>query len=140
MVQGAFFKGPTLSVSPYTLNLHLAKGETFHFSFLSFFRLYVRLFLNSFGIQASLLPVRSNLTDNASSADHIRALQGSRTTPTLGPLTSCYTSALDSLRIVSDDFVKMSMLVSGTEKETSYDNFSDTDIVPYSAIRKTQSL
>ncbi|KAJ3502028.1 hypothetical protein NLJ89_g9072 [Agrocybe chaxingu] len=33
-----------------------AGGEKFHFSFLSFFRLYVRLFLNSFGIQASLLP------------------------------------------------------------------------------------
>jgi hypothetical protein len=34
-----------------------AKGEGFHLSFLSFFRLYVRLFLNSFGIQATLLPV-----------------------------------------------------------------------------------
>jgi hypothetical protein len=35
-----------------------AGGETFHFSFLSLFRLHVRLFLNSFGIQASLAPVR----------------------------------------------------------------------------------
>ncbi|TEB36075.1 hypothetical protein FA13DRAFT_1683361 [Coprinellus micaceus] len=84
-----------------------AKGETFHFSFLSFFRLYVRLFLNSFGIQASLLP-------------------GSRTTPTLGPLTSCYTSALDSLQIVSDDFVKMSMLC--------YTQDSITVMTAYSAV------
>jgi hypothetical protein len=35
-----------------------AGGESFHFSFLSFFRLHVRLFLNSFGIQASMNPVR----------------------------------------------------------------------------------
>lgn len=38
--------------------------------------------------------------------------QGSRTAPSLSALTSCYSSALDSLRIASDDFVKMSMLVS----------------------------
>ena len=30
-----------------------ANGEKFHFAFLSFFRLYVRLFLNSFGINGS---------------------------------------------------------------------------------------
>ncbi|KAJ2917594.1 hypothetical protein MD484_g2758, partial [Candolleomyces efflorescens] len=76
-----------------------AKGETFHLSFLSFFRLYVRLFLNSFGIQASLIP-------------------GSRTPPSLQALTTCYTSALDSLRIVSDDFVKMSMLCYGQDSIT----------------------
>lgn len=34
-----------------------ARGEKFHFSFLSFFRLHVRLFLNSFGIQSSMQPV-----------------------------------------------------------------------------------
>jgi hypothetical protein len=34
-----------------------ANGETFHMSFLSFFRLHVRLFLNSFGIQAAMSPV-----------------------------------------------------------------------------------
>ncbi|CAA7270167.1 unnamed protein product [Cyclocybe aegerita] len=65
-----------------------AGGEKFHFSFLSFFRLYVRLFLNSFGIQASLLP-------------------GSRQPPSLQALTMCCTSALDSLRIISQDFHDM---------------------------------
>lgn len=34
-----------------------ANGESFHMSFLSFFRLHVRLFLNSFGIQAAMSPV-----------------------------------------------------------------------------------
>lgn len=32
-------------------------AEKFHYAFLDFFRLYVRLFLNSAGIQASLSPV-----------------------------------------------------------------------------------
>ena len=32
---------------------HAAGGEKFHFAFMSFFRLYVRLFLNSFGINGS---------------------------------------------------------------------------------------
>lgn len=36
-----------------------ANGERFHMEFLKFFRLYVRLFLNSFGIQGSLANVRS---------------------------------------------------------------------------------
>jgi len=39
------------------LALHTAGGESFHTSFLALFRLYVRLFLNSFGIHASMLPV-----------------------------------------------------------------------------------
>jgi len=34
-----------------------AGGDKFHLSFLTFFRLYVRLFLNSFGIHPSMLPV-----------------------------------------------------------------------------------
>lgn len=36
-----------------------ANGERFHMEFLKFFRLYVRLFLNSFGIQGSLANVCS---------------------------------------------------------------------------------
>ncbi|EAU88286.2 priB protein [Coprinopsis cinerea okayama7 len=76
--------------------MNKAKGEGFHLSFLTFFRLYVRLFLNSFGIQASLIP-------------------GSRTPPSLQALTTCYTSALDSLRILSEDLVKMSMLCYGQD-------------------------
>lgn len=35
----------------------LANGDKFHFAFLSFFRLYVRLFLNSFGLQGPQLSV-----------------------------------------------------------------------------------
>jgi len=34
-----------------------AGGDKFHLSFLTFFRLHVRLFLNSFGIHPSMLPV-----------------------------------------------------------------------------------
>ncbi|KAJ7135045.1 fungal-specific transcription factor domain-containing protein [Mycena crocata] len=68
-----------------------AGGESFHFSFLSLFRLHVRLFLNSFGIQASMSP-------------------SSRASPSLQALSACCTSALDGLRIVSKDFPSMSML------------------------------
>lgn len=49
----------------YWISLHfqvtdvslVAHGEPFHYSFLSLFCLYVRLFLNSFGIQAAMQPV-----------------------------------------------------------------------------------
>ena len=34
-----------------------ANGEKFHIAFLSFFRLYVRLFLNSFGINGPMSSV-----------------------------------------------------------------------------------
>ncbi|KAJ7632335.1 hypothetical protein FB45DRAFT_912180 [Roridomyces roridus] len=68
-----------------------AGGESFHFSFLSLFRLHVRLFLNSFGIQASMSP-------------------SSRASPSLQALSACCTSALDGLRIVSKDLPSMSML------------------------------
>jgi hypothetical protein len=40
-----------------------------------------------------------------------RSRQSSRQSPSLQALTTCSTSALDSLRIVSQDFAKMSMLV-----------------------------
>ena len=58
MVKGESFFDSAIDGMTY---VYLAKGETFHLSFLSFFRLYVRLFLNSFGIQASLIPVRPEL-------------------------------------------------------------------------------
>lgn len=76
-----------------------AGGEKFHFSFLSFFRLHVRLFLNSFGIQASLSP-------------------SSRASPSLQALSACYTSALDTLTIVTRDFASMSMLRYGQDSIT----------------------
>ncbi|KAJ6455859.1 fungal-specific transcription factor domain-containing protein [Mycena sanguinolenta] len=76
-----------------------AGGESFHFSFLSLFRLHVRLFLNSFGIQDSLSP-------------------SSRASPSLQALSACCTSALDGLRIVSKDFPSMSMLRYGQDSIT----------------------
>ncbi|RDB24029.1 Protein priB [Hypsizygus marmoreus] len=73
-----------------------AGGEKFHTSFLSFFRLYVRLFMNSFGIQAAMSP-------------------SSRQSPSMQALTACSTSALESLQIVSKDFASMSMLRYGQD-------------------------
>ena len=35
----------------------LANPDKFHFSFINLFRLYIRLFLNSFGLQAAMSPV-----------------------------------------------------------------------------------
>ncbi|KAF9002012.1 fungal-specific transcription factor domain-containing protein, partial [Cyathus striatus] len=84
-----------------------ANGTKFHFSFLSFFRLYVRLFLNSFGIQSSMA-------------------SGSRQSPSLQALSVCCTSALDLLRVVSRDFVSMSML--------SYTQETITVMTAYSAV------
>ncbi|KAI0003317.1 fungal-specific transcription factor domain-containing protein [Russula compacta] len=72
-----------------------ANGETFHMSFLSFFRLHVRLFLNSFGIQAAI-----------------------RTTPSVQALSACYTSAKENMHIVSNDFASMSMLRYGQDSIT----------------------
>ncbi|KAF8623945.1 hypothetical protein AX15_006110 [Amanita polypyramis BW_CC] len=71
--------------------MDLAGGEKFHTSFLSFFKLYVRLFLNSFGIQAAMSP-------------------GSRQSPSRQTLLTCCSSALDSLRIISEDFASVSVL------------------------------
>ncbi|KAJ7489970.1 fungal-specific transcription factor domain-containing protein [Mycena galericulata] len=84
-----------------------AGGESFHFSFLSLFRLHVRLFLNSFGIQASMSP-------------------SSRASPSLQALSACCTSALDGLRIVSKDLPSMSML--------RYSQDSITVMSAYSAV------
>jgi hypothetical protein len=84
-----------------------AGGESFHFSFLSFFRLHVRLFLNSFGIQASMTPA-------------------SQASPSLQALSACCTSALETLRIVSKEFASMSMLRYGQD--------SITVMVAYSAV------
>ncbi|KDR81356.1 hypothetical protein GALMADRAFT_239209 [Galerina marginata CBS 339.88] len=76
-----------------------AGGEKFHLSFLTFFRLYVRLFLNSFGLQPSMVP-------------------GSRHPPSLLALSTCCTSALDSLRIVSQDFHDIHVLRYGQDSIT----------------------
>ncbi|KAG6861744.1 hypothetical protein C0995_012749 [Termitomyces sp. Mi166 len=69
-----------------------ANGDKFHSSFLSFFRLYVRVFLNSFAVSPS-----------------------NRQSPSLQAVTLCCTSALDALQIVSRDFARMSMLRYGQD-------------------------
>ncbi|KAI0086675.1 fungal-specific transcription factor domain-containing protein [Irpex rosettiformis] len=84
-----------------------ANGEKFHFAFLNFFRLYVRLFLNSFGIQASM----SSTT---------------RASPSLQALSACYTSALENLQIVTREFASISML--------RYSQDSITVMTAYSAV------
>ncbi|KAI0340148.1 hypothetical protein BDW22DRAFT_1334966, partial [Trametopsis cervina] len=85
-----------------------ANGEKFHFAFLNFFRLYVRLFLNSFGIQASM----SSTT---------------RTSPlSAQALSACFSSALDNLKIVTDEFASISML--------RYSQDSITVMTAYSAV------
>ncbi|THG96827.1 hypothetical protein EW026_g5073 [Hermanssonia centrifuga] len=76
-----------------------ANGDKFHFAFLSFFRLYVRLFLNSFGIQAYMSPTN-------------------RSSPSLHALSACYSSALEVLQIVTKEFAAMSMLRYGQDSIT----------------------
>ena len=68
-----------------------AGGQPFHWSFINLFHVYVRLFLNSFGIRSSLSP-------------------SSRARPSLEPLYSCFRYAIEVLKIVSEDFAKIDML------------------------------
>ena len=68
-----------------------ANGEKFHYAFVNLFRLHIRLFLNSFAVQASMLP-------------------GSRVVPSPSALSACFTSALEMLQIVVKDFASESML------------------------------
>ncbi|KAF8710862.1 Fungal specific transcription factor domain, partial [Rhizoctonia solani] len=76
-----------------------AGGQMFHFSMLTFFRLHVRLFLNSFGLQSSM----------ASST---------RASASLHALSACYTSAVQSLQIVANDFAPVGMLRYGQDSIT----------------------
>ncbi|KAJ3849259.1 fungal-specific transcription factor domain-containing protein [Lentinula lateritia] len=72
-----------------------AGGGAFHFSFLSLFRLYVRLFTNSLALRES----------------------SNRATPNIQALSACYTSAVDSLKVVSE-FARMNVLRYGQETIT----------------------
>lgn len=83
-----------------------AGGEKFHSSFLRFFRLYVTLFLNRFGISPS-----------------------SGQTPSLQAILQCCDSALDSLRIVSRDFAGMSMLRYGQDSIMVMSAFSAVSLL-----------
>ncbi|KDQ12322.1 hypothetical protein BOTBODRAFT_112983 [Botryobasidium botryosum FD-172 SS1] len=74
-------------------------NQPFHFSMLSFFRLHVRLFLNSFGLQSSMAAA-------------------SRASPSLQALSACYTSALQTLQIVTNEFAPVGMLRYGQDSIT----------------------
>ncbi|CAL1706513.1 unnamed protein product [Somion occarium] len=76
-----------------------AAGDKFHMAFLNIFRLHVRLFLNSFGIQSAM----------ASSSKAVLNLQA---------LSACYNSAIEILQIVVDDFAAPSMLRHAQESIT----------------------
>lgn len=93
-----------------SLTHYTARGEKFHYKFLTFFRLHVRLFLNSFGIQAALHPVSQTVESN--NGILISMFQHNRQPPSIQALTSCSTSAYETLHIVAEDFHGMKLLVS----------------------------
>ncbi|TCD70326.1 hypothetical protein EIP91_003955 [Steccherinum ochraceum] len=68
-----------------------AGGDKFHYAILNLFRLHIRLFLNSFGVQASMSP-------------------SSHVVPSGSALAACYSSALEILQIVVKDLASMTML------------------------------
>jgi hypothetical protein len=76
-----------------------ASGQSFHHAFLNFFRLYVRLFLNSLGVQP-----------------YLRKCSG--LAPSSTALSACYTSALENLQIITKDFAAMSVLPYGQDSIT----------------------
>ena len=76
-----------------------ASGQSFHHAFLNFFRLYVRLFLNSLGVQP-----------------YLRKCSGLAPSPTA--LSACYTSALENLQIITNDFAAMTVLPYGQDSIT----------------------
>ncbi|GLB35263.1 putative fungal specific transcription factor [Lyophyllum shimeji] len=83
-----------------------AGGTKFHSSILRFWRLYVTLFLNRFGISPS--------------SGHIPSLQA---------ISQCCDSALESLRIVSRDFVAMGMLRYGQDSTMMMSAFSAVSLL-----------
>ncbi|KAF9052795.1 fungal-specific transcription factor domain-containing protein [Panaeolus papilionaceus] len=85
--------------------MELAGGDKFHLSFLTFFRLHVRLFLNSFGIQAAMQP-------------------NNRQPVNLQATSNCYSSAHESLKIISEDFHQMHVLRYGQDSITVMSAYS----------------
>ncbi|KAL0578260.1 hypothetical protein V5O48_003755 [Marasmius crinis-equi] len=85
-------------------HMQRAAGEPFHFSFLRLFRLYIRLFTNSFGVEGISATNRGlpNLTNACIQA-----------------LSMCYMSAIDLLKILSNDFKTMSILRYGQDTITT---------------------
>ncbi|KZT36989.1 hypothetical protein SISSUDRAFT_1063225 [Sistotremastrum suecicum HHB10207 ss-3] len=75
----------------WSTEMQQANGEDFNFKFLSLFRLYVRLFINSFGLK-----------DSQSSVN-------------IQPLSICYTSAIECLEIVTGAFASLNVLQYGQD-------------------------
>ncbi|OSX64716.1 hypothetical protein POSPLADRAFT_1073166 [Postia placenta MAD-698-R-SB12] len=85
-------------VEVWQTEMRRAKGNSYHFSMLMFFQLHVRLFLNTFVINSS--------SPQASGGVNIQALN------------MCYTSAMDNLKIMAEDFAQVQMLRYGQDSTT----------------------
>ncbi|KAG7092200.1 hypothetical protein E1B28_008568 [Marasmius oreades] len=90
----------TMWMETWEQHMRRAAGEAFHFSFLSLFRLYIRIFTNSFGVKDIFATNRNNLS------------------ACVQALSICYTSAIDVLKILSKDFKSMSILRYGQDTVT----------------------
>ncbi|KAF9264936.1 hypothetical protein L218DRAFT_925678 [Marasmius fiardii PR-910] len=90
----------TMWMETWEQHMRRAGGEAFHFSFLSLFRLYIRIFTNSFGVKDIYASNRNNLS------------------ACVQALSICYTSAIDALKILSKDFTTMSILRYGQDTVT----------------------
>ncbi|KAK7043733.1 hypothetical protein VNI00_008345 [Paramarasmius palmivorus] len=102
----------TMWAETWQRQMQRAGGDTFHYSFLTFFRLYVRLFTNSFGVEASI----SGSSRNALSVQ---------------ALSVCYTSAIDSLQILSKDFASMGVLRYGQDSITTMSAYAAVVLLKY---------
>ncbi|PVG02850.1 hypothetical protein CPB86DRAFT_548759 [Serendipita vermifera] len=99
--------------------LKRANGQPFHYSFLGFFRLHVRLFLNSLGMQSTSTPL-------------------GRTSPSLQSLSICYTSAMQSLEIVTKQFAPWGLLRYGQDSMTVMSAYSAVFLIKL--LRRTAML
>lgn len=87
-----------------------AKGGDFHIAFLTFFKLHVRLFLNSFGLQSSFLVHQPESHQPSQHDHHYRSTTSSFSSesrppiPNILALSTCYSSASDTLQLVARDF------------------------------------
>ena len=91
------------------MNVAASNTESFHHYFLIFFRLYVRIFLNSFAIQASMPFV--SVVIHFAFCRLLMMAQGNARPPNLYALSACTSSALECLRIASEEFREIHMLV-----------------------------
>ncbi|KAG8801147.1 hypothetical protein FRC16_001206, partial [Serendipita sp. 398] len=99
--------------------LKRASGLPFHYSFLGFFRLHVRLFLNSLGLQSTSTPL-------------------GRTSPSLQSLSICYTSAIQSLEIITRQFAPWGLLRYGQDSITVMSAYSAVFLIKL--LRRTSML